>query len=77
MTITIEGRQYTVTKLPDSEVHPSNRPGYQLEGPRGARYRTLRNKPRPHMLYLINAKDWTKSAPKRWLTDKNGTLEVA
>lgn len=68
MTITVEGRSYEVTRDGDQ---------YILTGSRGARYRTLRNLPRPHMLYLINAKDWTKSAPKSWLTDKNGTLEVA
>lgn len=77
MTITVEGLQYQVTRRPDADVHPSNRPGYLLEGPRGAQYVTFRNNPRPYMMYLVNARDWTKSAPKSWLTDKNGTLEVA
>lgn len=68
MTITVEGRQYEVTR---------DRDQYLLTGARGARYRTLRNKPNPHMLYLINDKNWLMSAPAAWLTDKNGTLEVA
>jgi len=76
-TITIGSRTFEVTRLPDEDVHPSSRPGYLLTGVRGARYRTLRNRPEPHMLYLVNAADWTKDAPKAWLTDKNGTLEVA
>jgi hypothetical protein len=76
-TIRVEGRTYQVVKLPDADVHESNRPGYLLTGARGARYRTLRNQPRPHLLYLINARDWTRSAPKSWLTDKRGYLEVA
>jgi hypothetical protein len=67
-TITVEGRTYQVAQDGDQ---------YVLTGARGARYRTLRNLPRPHTLYLINAKDWTKSAPRSWLTDKNGKLEVA
>jgi hypothetical protein len=68
VTITIEGRTFEVSKDGDQ---------YVLTGTRGAKYRTLRNRPNPHMLYLFNAKDWTKSAPQVWLTDKNGTLEVA
>lgn len=76
-TLRIEGRTYQVEKLPDEDVHESSRPGYMLHGPRGARYRTLRNRPRPYMLYLINERDWTRSAPRSWLTDKHGKLEVA
>lgn len=76
-TIKIEGREYQVEKLPDEDVHEMNRPGYMLHGPRGARYRTMRNQPRPDMLYLINSRNWTKGAPKSWLTDKSGKLEVA
>lgn len=76
-TIIIKGRTFTVEQLPDADVHESNRPGYLLTGARGARYRTMRNQPRPHMLYLVNAKNWTMSAPQCWLTDKSGKLEVS
>ena len=76
-TIRIGGREYQVEKLPDEDVYEIHRPGYMLHGPRGARYRTLRDRPRSHRLYLMNDKGWTRSAPKSWLTDKNGKLEVA
>lgn len=68
MSITIEGRKFEVTK---------DRDQYVLTGTRGARYRTLRNRPKPHLLYLVNDKDWTMHAPGVWLTDEKGTLEVA
>jgi hypothetical protein len=65
--IVIDGRTFKVEQDGDQ---------YILIGARGARYRTLRNRPRPHMLYLFNDKDWSKSAPQAWLTDENGKLEV-
>ena len=54
-TIRIQGRTYQVEQS-DEGVHEMNRPGYLLTGPRGARYRTLRNSRNPHMLYLFNAR---------------------
>ena len=66
--IKIEGREYRVTRDGGQ---------YILTGARGARYRLLRNSMNTHMLYLINDRDWTMSAPKSWLTDKHGKLEVA
>lgn len=75
-TIRIQGRTYQVEQS-DEGVHEMNRPGYLLTGPRGARYRTLRNSRNRHMLYLMNDRDWTRAAPKAWLTDKSGKLEVA
>ena len=39
-------------------------PAYLLTGARGAKYRTLRNRPRPYMLYLVNEKNWTMAAPR-------------
>lgn len=74
--IRIQGRTYQVEQS-DEGIHEMNRPGYLLTGPRGARYRTLRNVKNPHMLYLMNARGWTMGAPKCRLTDKSGKLEVA
>jgi hypothetical protein len=74
--IRIQGRTYQVEQS-DEGVHEMNRPGYLLTGPRGARYHALRSLRRPGMLYLANARLWTMAAPKVWLTDKSGKLEVA
>lgn len=65
--ITIEGRRFQVTKDDN---------GYELTGTAGAKYRTLRLGGSPHLFYLYNAKDWSKSAPAVKLTDENGKLEV-
>ncbi len=49
---------------------------YVLHGPRGARYRTMRNVPNPHLMFLINDRGFTKQAPRVWLSDENGALKV-
>lgn len=70
MTVTIGQTTYTVTETDNKHVP------YELHGPRGAHYGLMRNVPRPHMLFLFNMKNFTKSAPAAWLTDKDGTLKV-
>lgn len=72
MEIIVEGRIYQVER-DDNAPHG---PAYILNGPRGARYKTLRSIRRPPMLYLFNMRDWRKGAPKCWLTDKDGELRV-
>jgi hypothetical protein len=66
-TIVVAGREFRVEPAGES---------YILHGPRGARYRTMRNVPRPHLMFLVNDQSFVRSAPKAWLSDKDGTLKV-
>ena len=75
-TIRIAGRTYQVEQT-DEGIHEMNRPGYLLTGPRGARYRTLRTSGHAAHALPDERQGWTMAAPKVWLTDKRGTLEVA
>jgi hypothetical protein len=68
--IRIQGRTYQV------ERHRTGQYAI-LHGARGARYIVLASLRRPGMFYLCNGRDWTMAAPKCWLTDKRGKLEVA
>lgn len=65
-SITIEGRDFTIERSGD---------GYVLTGVRGARYRTMRNVNSPHLMFLVNAKNWARHAPGVWLSDKSGQLK--
>jgi hypothetical protein len=79
-TITIEGRTYTVERKDDTGDGPSGKPEgptYWLRGARGAVYYTMRNVPRPHLMFLVNGVSFTRSAPQTWLTDRTGELTVA
>lgn len=53
--------------------------GYTLLGPRGARYRTMRNQVRPEMMFLVYEDKFGPVLAMRgiWLTDKEGQLVVA
>ena len=66
-TITLEGRRFQIEKDPNGN--------YVLTGVHGARYRTMRNVNTPHLMFLINLRGWTRTAPQGWLTDRNGKLE--
>lgn len=76
-TITLRGREYTVTvREPD---HRTAKHGtvYVLSGPRGARYFTMRNVHRPAMMFICDDRGFgpVTSLQGLWLTDKNGSLE--
>jgi hypothetical protein len=65
-TITVRGREYAVTTKGQD---------YVLTGKRGATYRTMRNKPNPHMMFLVSEKKFTTTTMNDvWLTDKNDKL---
>lgn len=53
-----------------------NRPVYQLTGKRGARYFTMRNYKQPDYMFVVNLNGGTTPFDGKWLTDKNGKLEV-
>lgn len=72
MTVRIDGRSYEVERVDK----PGERPDYLLRGVRGARYRTMRNVPKPDFMFLVNDASFLKGAPKAWLTDRSGDLEV-
>lgn len=74
-TITIGRVTYAVERR---ERTPAGRPEvtYHLAGPRGAQYHTVRNVPNPHRMFLVNDRPGSYKAPKDWLTDANGVLEV-
>ena len=71
--VQIRGRTYTVEVVPDDEG-----PRYVLRGPRGANYTTMRNVNTPHMMFLVNARNFTASSVTDgiWLSDKDGSLKV-
>jgi hypothetical protein len=52
---------------------------YTLKGTRGAVYFTMRNVHKPHMMFVCNGRKFGPASQFQgvWLTDKNGTLEVA
>jgi hypothetical protein len=73
-TITIRSREYTVETLPPDTFDPT-RPSYRITGVRGAKYRTMRNRPHPELMFLIREDTSSQGALKDvWLTDKDGTL---
>jgi hypothetical protein len=77
-TIKILGRDYSVDTRPNTR-HPEEGVVYVLTGKRGAKYATMRNKPRPEHMFLAHAERGfgiPAGFEGVWLTDKNGTLEV-
>jgi len=77
MTITIKGREYTVT--PHSESQTGIRgegTTYVITGKRGHKWYTCRNTHTTHAMFLLPEKGFTKTMDGVWLSDKNGTLEV-
>lgn len=75
MEITVHGRQFRVERVAGSDLD-EGRCAYLLHGARGARYRTIRNKPNPNFMFLVNDRGWTMGAPDVWLTDAGGPLRV-
>lgn len=76
MTLTIGKRVFVVTQ---ERLH-EGRPVYELRGPRGAHYFTMRNHWKPELMFLCNGRRCGLAkglAEGVWLTDKNGKLEVA
>jgi hypothetical protein len=71
--IVIRGKVYVVTRKGDKENN------YVLSGVRGARYRTIRNVPNPHMMFIVSERKFLSPASMNgvWLTDKGGTLKVS
>lgn len=71
--IVIRGRAYAVSRKGDKENN------YILEGVRGARYRTIRNVPNPHMMFVVSERKFLSPASMSgvWLTDKGGALRVS
>jgi hypothetical protein len=73
MEIRIRGKYYAVTRKGDKENN------YVLTGVRGACYRTIRNIPHPHMMFLVSERKFLTPGAVHgvWLTDKGGTLRVS
>jgi len=80
-TIRIRGRDYTVERFERAKPQPGTDTeiAYRLHGTRGAAYETLRNVPRPEMMFLIHSNRFGPASVMRnvWLTDKSGDLAVA
>ena len=67
-TLLLRGKVFDVSKSGND---------YVLTGPRGARYRTMRNVNTPHMMFLVSGRKFTTQTMKGvWLTDKHGDLHV-
>ena len=74
-TVTIRGREYSVEVLPPRHALDEGRPVYRLTGGRGAVYSTMRNRPRPDLIFLIREGAASFGAMANvWLTDRDGTL---
>lgn len=85
MTITINGREYSVEVLPPDDRHIAlsarGLPRYRLTGKRGAVYNTMRSIPHPERMFLVafhpgQAFPCTVDPLGRnvWLTDEGGEL---
>lgn len=78
-TIQIRGREYRVESF-ERETPRGTEKVYRLHGARGALYQTMRNLPRPEMMFIIGGgRLGISSTVMRgvWLTDKDGQLTVA
>lgn len=77
-TLTIRGREYTVTVRPADDRTPKHGVVYELAGTRGARYFTMRNANRPEQMFVCDARGFGMASMLKgcWLTDKNGSLEI-
>lgn len=74
MTITIRGRDYEVAAHPDAVEGEGTT--YVITGKRGHKWYTCRNKPKPHMMFLLPESGFTKTMDRVWLSDQHGNLEV-
>jgi hypothetical protein len=77
-TLVIRGRTYTVETREETDDVLGTVKRYDFKGPRGAHYTTMRNVKTPHLMFLINAKNFVKSSVVDgvWLSDKDGALKV-
>lgn len=68
-TLTIGRRSFTVEKVGDN---------YRLTGKRGAVYGTMRNKPSPELMFIVNLRGFGMACGYEgiWLTDADGALRV-
>ena len=75
-SIRVRGRLYEVEKTDRKD--PEGGAIYRLSGSRGARWRTMRNHHRRHMMFLVNERAFTSSQMMDgvWLTDEGGELRV-
>lgn len=76
-TIQIRGLNYSVeifTRVRDGKSECA----YRLTGKRGASYETVRNVPKPEMMFLVYSDRFGPAAVMNgvWLSDKDGTLRV-
>jgi len=76
MNIEIRGRQYQVEKAPPGSPLDEGKPIYVLTGKSGKKWFTLRNKPKPDLMFLIPEEGFSKTMDRVWLTDKDGDLRV-
>lgn len=74
MTITIRGREYQVESHPDAVQGEGTT--YVVVGKRGTKWYTCRNVPKPHMMFLLPERGFSKTMDRVWLSDQTGTLEV-
>lgn len=77
-SIVIRGREYAVEAKTETDEIVGKGTRYELRGPRGAHYTTMRNVKTPHLMFLINARKFTASSVVDgvWLSDKDGALKV-
>lgn len=68
----IRGRKYQFEQ--DEQLY-KGRPRYILTSAKGKKWFTVRNVPKPDMLFLISL-NMSKTLERVWLTDKDGKLEV-
>lgn len=77
----IRGKSYSVVKCagdPNGKTPLTCEcPHYELSGVRGSQYYTMRNVHKPHLMFLVNARNFTSKVMDRvWLSDEKGYLEV-
>lgn len=77
-TITIRGREFTVSVRPDDEHTRKHGVVYELKGKRGAHYFTMRNAKHPEQMFVCDARRFGMAATMEgvWIMDKNGSLEI-
>ena len=74
--ISINGKNYAIETTTDRDGSSMR---YILNGKRGAKYTTVRNKTHQHLMFLVQMRGFGIPAgfENVWLSDKNGSLEVA
>jgi hypothetical protein len=75
----VRGRNYQVSRV-ELQTKNGTVEAYQLTGARGAVYTTMRNVPRPEMMFLVGGGKFGMISSVMqgvWLTDADGTLKVA